>query len=151
MAENCRDFLESLIQNQNYTQASNFIFKNIKIFQNEEYFVVLYILFQIRKEELDMDTADIFTSLGKPDVDTLLLHYTQIKFCLRRFEYQLPNDSCKEALDYLINFSVSPYAIYRIAQFACVNLSFVMERLAKEYESIEQEHFANILRKLDKN
>lgn len=145
MVENCRIFLEDLILKQKYSQASDFVFNNIEKYQQKEYFVLIYILFQIRKEELDAGVMDIFSALGTPDIDTLLLHYTQIKFCLRRFEYQLPKEICQEALDYFINFNVSPYAIYRIAQFACVDISLVLEKLAQEYTEIEQNKFANIL------
>lgn len=148
MDTQCREFIEAKIHTQQYAAAADFIFQNIEKHQNEEYFVLLYILFQIRKEELHAGEQDIFTTLQCPDIDTLILHYTNIKFCLRRFEYDVGEAARQEAFQYFVDFSLSPYALYHIAKFACIDKTSVLQRIAKRYMALGKKSFAETLQNL---
>ncbi|MDD7402623.1 MAG: hypothetical protein SO170_01830 [Butyribacter sp.] len=145
---NSRIYLEQLLQEKQYDTASRYVLQNIEAHQTEEYFVLLYILFQIRMSEHKAGMTDIFSTLNTPDIDTLLLHYTNIKFCLRRFEYDFPEDSKQEAFTYFLDFTVSPYALFHIAKFACVDMLSVLQALETAYRAAGKEDFAATLKQL---
>lgn len=87
MHNNCKESLYEMIRTGRFADAASFTGQHIKEHQDEEYFVLFYILFRIWEEERQAGTPDIFSSPLGHDPDTLLEHYTQIKLCLRRFEY----------------------------------------------------------------
>lgn len=144
MENNCKEWIYQLIRSGKFTEASSYIQSHIKEHQNEEYFVLFFILFRIREEELIAKNTDIFSSLPGHDPNALLEHYTQIKLCLRRFEYQMPEEYLQEAIDYFITYHVSPQALYRIAQFACIDTKTAFYELAKMYELNDQKEYAAI-------
>lgn len=131
----CLEYLNSLIRTKQYQKAEQYIFGHIREYQNQEFFVILYILFQIRREELGHGCPDIVSSVGTADaaIDILLAHYRQIKLLLRRFEYGLPPESRQEAIEYFTDFSVSPYALCRIGDFACIDKKHTYHNLAEAY------------------
>lgn len=133
MPNTVKEALYSLIRENKLDTACAFVNKNIRTCQNEEYFVLFYILLNIRAEELEAGTNDIFSSPIGREPELLLAHYTQIKLYLRRFEYQMPDDILQEAADYFTQTAVSPQAIYRIAQFACVNPEAALKKLNEFY------------------
>ena len=133
MANHCKEWLYQLIRSKKFAEASSYIQAHIQEHQTEEYFVLFFILFRIRKEELQANAPDFFSSPLGCEPDTLLGHYTQIKLYLRRFEYQMPEEYLQEAIDYFITYQVSAQALYRIAQFACIDAHAAFHELSKMY------------------
>lgn len=133
MPNTVKETLYSLIRENKLDTACTFVNQNIRTYQNEEYFVLFYILLNIRTEELEAGANDIFSSPVGREPEDLLTHYTQIKLYLRRFEYQMADDILQEAVDYFTQTAVSPQAIYRIAQFACVNPEAALKKLNEFY------------------
>lgn len=138
----CLEYLNSLIGTKQYKKAEQYIFGHIREYQNQEFFVILYILFQIRGEELENGYSDIISPFG--NIDILLAHYRQIKLLLRRFEYDLPLESRQEAIEYFNDFSVSPFALYRIGDFACVDKNHTYKNLAKAYRAAGNDAIGDI-------
>lgn len=134
MENTCKEQLYTLIEQGQLETALAYINQNIKEHQNEEYFVLFYILLNIWSEERQANISDIFSSPLGREPEQLLNHYTQIKLYLRRFEYQMPEDILQEAFDYFIQNKVSPQAIYRIAQFACIRSELAFLKLATLYK-----------------
>ena len=146
MHNNCKESLYEMIRTGRFADAASFTGQHIKEHQDEEYFVLFYILFRIWEEERQAGTADIFSSPLGHDPDTLLEHYTQIKLCLRRFEYQMADEILDEAIQYFNAYQVSPYALYRIAQFACIKPSAAFCELARMYKAAGQQELAAVFR-----
>lgn len=144
MENNLKEWIYKLIHSGKFTEASNYIQSHIQEHQNEEYFVLFFILFRIREEELSAKNPDLFSSPLGHEPNTLLEHYTQIKLYLRRFEYQMPEEYLQEAIDYFITYQVSMQALYRIAQFACIDTKTAFYELAKMYELNQQKEYAAI-------
>lgn len=96
---------------------------------NNEYFVILYILFRIWEEECEANVEDLFSSIGH-NPEELINHYIRIKLYLRRFEYNMPKYILLDAVDYFKKYHVSFYALHRIAQFACINPSHTLQKLS---------------------
>ena len=144
--DQCLRHLNSLIRTKQYQKAEQYIFGHIREYQNQEFFVILYILFQIRSEELEHGCPDIISSFDAADavIDILLAHYRQIKLLLRRFEYDLPPESRQEAIEYFTDFSVSPYALYRIGDFACIDKKHTYHNLAEAYHMAGNDAMSDI-------
>lgn len=134
--DQCLRHLNTLLRAKQYQKAEQFIFGHIREYQNQEFFVILYILFQIRREELAHGCPDIISSFDGVDsmVTVLLAHYRQIKLLLRRFEYDLPLESRQEAIGYFTDFCVSPYALRHISDFACIDKRHTCHSLAEAYQ-----------------
>lgn len=146
MQNNRRELLYQMIRSGKFSDAASYTGQHIKEHQNEEYFVLFYILFRIWEEEQQTDFPDFFSSPLGHEPDTLLEHYTQIKLYLRRFEYHMADDILKESMDYFTAYQVSPYALYRIAQFACIKPYIAFRELARMYETMGQQKIAAIFR-----
>ncbi len=144
MENNCKEWIYTLIRDRKFAEASGYIQSHIREHQNEEYFVLFFILFRIREEELNAGTADFFSSPLGCEPDLLLGHYTRIKLYLRRFEYQLPEEYLQEAIDYFTTYQVSPQALYRIAQFACIQPKTAFYELANMYKANQQNEYSTI-------
>lgn len=146
MQNNCKELLYQMIRTGRFSDAASYTNLHIKEHQNEEYFVLFYIIFRIWEEEQQAGLPDFFSSPLGHEPDSLLEHYTQVKLYLRRFEYQMADEILKEAIDYFISYRVSPYALYRIAQFACIKPYVAFQELARMYESVGQKEIAAIFR-----
>ncbi len=151
MQNNCKELLYQMVQTGRFSEASSYTKNHIKEHQNEEYFVLFFILFRIWEEEQQAKVPTIFSSPLGHSPKTLLDHYTQIKLYLRRFEYQMPDEILEEAIKYFTANQVSPYALYHIAQFACVNLGAAFQELARMYQAGGQKEFASIFLNAAKN
>lgn len=134
MQNTCKEILYTLIEQGELAKARTYVNQNIREHQTEEYFVLFYILLNIWTEERQAKVSDIFSSPLGRDPELLIAHYTQIKLYLRRFEYQMSDDILQEAFDYFIQTKVSPQAIYRITQFACIKPEIAFQELAAFYE-----------------
>lgn len=148
MVNSHKELLYSLIEKNELSKAYSYVNQHIQENQAEESFVIFYILLQIWKEECQANMPTFFSS---PDIGRyphkLLEHYTQIKLYLRRFEYQLPDDIRQEAFEYFTTYQVSPYALYRIAQFACIQPASAFEGLAQFYRNAGNQEFADIFQR----
>lgn len=140
-----------MIRTKSFAEAAAYTKLHIREYQNEEYFVLFYILFRIWEEEKKANIPDFFSSPLGHEPDVLLAHYTQIKLYLRRLEYQMPDAIQKEAFEYFNTYQVSPYALYRIAQFACIRPYIAFQELAKMYEADGNQNFADIFYETAKN
>ena len=134
MQDSYKEVLYQMIEQGELEKAFVYINQNIEKYQNKECFVHFYILLNIWKEECQAGVTDIFSSPIGRNPEGLLEHYTRIKLYLRRFEYKMPDEVLQEALRYFVDMKVSPYALFRIAQFACISLGEVFGQLAKCYE-----------------
>ncbi len=146
MQNSCKASLFQLIEDGRLSEASTYTDQHIREHQNEEYFVLFYILLRIREEERQAKVTDFFSSSLGHNPETLLEHYLQIKLYLRRFEYQMADDVLQEALNYFATYHVSPYALYRIAQFACITPANAFQKLAERYDADGKLELAAIFR-----
>jgi len=146
MQNNCKELLYQMIRTGRFSEAASYTNIHIREHQNEEYFVLFYILLRIWEEEQQTDFPDFFSCPLGHEPDILLGHYTQIKLYLRRFEYQMADEILKEAIEYFTTYQVSPYALYRIAQFACIRPYIAFHELARMYEAAGQKELAAIFR-----
>ena len=146
MQNNCKERLYQMVRNKKFSEAASYTKLHIREHQNEEYFVLFYILFRIWEEEQQAGGPDIFSSPLGHEPDVLLEHYTQIKLCLRRFEYKMDDKLLEEALEYIATCQVSPYALYRIAQFACINPGIALDELARIAEANGMQELAATFR-----
>lgn len=134
MQESYKEVLYRMIGQGELEKAFVYLHQNIEKYQNKECFVHFYILLNIWKEECQAGVTDIFSSPLGRNPDRLLEHYTRIKLFLRRFEYMMPDEARQEALQYFIEMKVSPYALFRMAQFACIAPKDAFLELANCYE-----------------
>lgn len=125
--------LYNLVDSGHLNEAREIVFTYIQQYQNAENFVILFILFKIRDAELASGEPDIFSSPAGSSVSDLIKHYTLIKFYLRRYEYDMPNEAVDEAFRYFTDNKVSVNALYKIAEFACVDRISVYQRLADSF------------------
>lgn len=123
-----------LVNNNILDDAKKVAYKYIKQYQNNEKFVILFLLFQISDAENAAGEYNIFKSPAAGSVNSLIRHYTKIKFYLRRYEYDMPPEILKEAYNYFFANKVSVNALYKLATFACVNQTIVYKRLAQIYK-----------------
>lgn len=151
MQDPYKEVLYQMIEQGELEKAFFYINQNIEKYQNKECFVHFYILLNIWKEECQAGVSDIFSSPLGRNPESLLEHYTRIKLYLRRFEYKMPDAALQEALQYFIDMSVSPYALFRIAQFACVVPKDAFEEVAKCYESNGKREVSDIFYQAAKN
>lgn len=128
--------------------ARKIAYTYIKQYQANETFVILFILFQISDAENSSGEHNIFSSPAGGTTEALIKHYTQIKFYLRRYEYDMPEEALEEAFAYFITNKVSVNALYRISQFACVNTAYVYKRLTQAFRDkgmdAQADVFANL-------
>ena len=144
---NNKERLIRLIKKNNLKSAYELSRKYIKEYQTDEQFVILYIMLGIAKDEIENGFADIFSVSETKDVEELIAHYQNIKFCLRRFEYEVGERAREEAMEYFRNFNVSLYAIVYIVQYACVDQNKTISEIANYYEKEGNFEIAEILRK----
>lgn len=114
------------------SEACAYTKRHIEKCSNNEYFVILYILFRIWEEERHANVEGIFSCV-ECEPEKLIKHYTKIKLYLRRFEYNMPEHILLDAIDYFKKYHVSIYALSRIAQFACINPSYTINKLSNIY------------------
>lgn len=151
MQDSYREVLYQMMEHGELEKAFVYINQNIEKYQNKECFVHFYILLNIWKEECQAGVSDIFSSPIGRNPEGLLEHYTQIKLYLRRFEYKMPNEVLQQALQYFIDMKVSSYALFRIAQFACVAPKDAFKELAKCYEANGRKEISAIFYQAAKN
>ena len=96
-----------LVDNGCFDDARKIAYTYIKQYQADETFVILFILFQISDAEKSSGEYNIFSSPASGTTEALIKHYTQIKFCLRRYEYDMPEEALEEAFGYFIENKVS--------------------------------------------
>ena len=151
MQDSYKEVLYQMIEQGELEKAFVYIHQNIEKYQNKECFVHFYILLNIWKEEYKAGVSDIFSSPLGRNPESLLEHYTRIKLYLRRFEYKMPDEVLQEAVQYFIDMKVSPYALFRIAQFACVAQEAAFGELAKYYEANGKKEVGTIFYQAAKN
>lgn len=134
------------IKKNNYKAAYEISGKYIREYQSDEQFVILYIMLRIAKDEKEAGVKDIFSISGKKDINELIAHYQNIKFCLRHFEYEVGEPARKDAMAYFKEFNVSLYALVYIAQYACVDVHKAVCGIANYYENDGETEKAEILR-----
>ena len=137
-----------LVDNGCFDDARKIAYTYIKQYQADETFVILFILFQISDAENSAGEYNIFSSPASGTTEALIKHYTQIKFCLRRYEYDMPEEALEEAFGSFIENKVSVNALYRISQFACVNTAYVYKRLAQAFRNKGMDAQADVFENL---
>lgn len=118
----------------------------IRQYQTDEQFVILYIILGIAKDENEAGVIDIFSASPEKDINELLAHYQNIKFCVRRFEYEMGEQAREQAMEYFRNLNVSLYAIVYIVQYACVDQKKAVYNIADYYEKNNDLKKADLLR-----
>ena len=78
----------------------------IRQYQADEQFVILYIMLAIAKEEMESGADNIFSVSDTRSADELITHFQNIKFCVRRFEYELDEQAREDAMEYFKIFNV---------------------------------------------
>lgn len=127
------NMLCQMITDGHFPEACTYTKQHISECDTNEKFVILYILFRIWEEERQAGVKDLFSCVGC-NPEELIRHYTRIKLYLRRFEYNMPEHILLDTVNYFKEYNVSVYALHRIAQFACINPSYVMDKLASMYK-----------------
>lgn len=118
------------IDQGNLEFAKEMVYEHIKKMQESELFVVLYLLFTIQEQEREAGESDIFACLEPINSQKIKEHFMNLKFCVRRFEYDLSKEECIEAVDYLQDKKISSICIEKIISLACVDQKKARENLA---------------------
>lgn len=142
-----KERLIRLIKKNNLKSAYELSRNYIKEHQKDEQFVILYIMLGIAIDEIEDGFTDIFSALETKDIDELIAHFQNIKFCVRRFEYEVGERAREEAMEYFRSFDVSLYAIVHIVQYACVAQNKTISEIAGYFEKEGDFENAEILRR----
>lgn len=126
--------------------AKEMVYQHIKKMQSSELFVVLYLLFQIQDREKAAGESDLFACIEPVNSTTIKEHFMKLKFCVRRLEYSLSDEDCKEAIAYLEEKKISSICVEKIIELACVEKEKAIEnvfRYGKHYreKAVHNTHF----------
>lgn len=126
-------YLYRLLKNREYEKALKYTKNHIENNTDDERIYICFIMLKICIDEINNGINNIFSNLEiKPDFSDICEHYTNIKFYVRRFEYELKEQSLQEAADYFQNMQVSGIAVFYIVQYACVDKLKALKKI-KEF------------------
>ena len=117
------------IDQGNLDFAKEMVYQHIKKMQSSELFVVLYLLFQIQDREKAAGESDLFAYTEPVNSTTIKEHFMKLKFCVRRLEYSLSDEDCKEAIAYLEEKKISSICVEKIIELACVEKEKAIENV----------------------
>lgn len=124
-----KEYITAQLAQGNIDEAKNAAYQYIAHYQTDETYVLLYIMFRIHDCETAAGAPDIL-SYSK-DINELLSHYQQIKFYLRRLEFDMDNGENGEELQYFVDNHVSCHALHQITDFSIVDKKKVYGRLSE--------------------
>lgn len=145
--KNPKHALFYLIKENRLVEANEVAKKYLKQHLSDQEFVILFIMLNIAMLEMADGMKEIFSASETKDIDELISHYNNIKFCVRRFEYEVGEDARLKAIEYFKMFNVSLHAIYKIVQYACVDKRKALSGIADYFERNGDFDKAEILRK----
>ena len=124
-------YLCRLFKNREYIKAIKYTSNGIKRDSNDEIIYICYILVNIYNvEEQNGIQSHIFSSFEFYDnLSEIKDFYQNIKFLIRRFEYDLDKNSKKQAIKYFKDMKISGIALYFITRYACVDKENVLNSL----------------------
>lgn len=115
-------YLYRLLKNREYEKALKYTKNHIENNTDDERIYICFIMLEICIDEINNGINNIFSNLEiKTDFSDICEHYTNVKFYVRRFEYELKETLLQEAVDYFQHMHVSGIAIFCIVQYACVD------------------------------
>lgn len=124
-------YLCRLFKNKEYIKAIKYTSNCIKMDSNDEITYICYILVNIYNVEKQNNLQNhIFSGFEfHDDLSEVKDFYQNIKFLIRRFEYDLDINSKKQAMKYFENIKISGIALYFIVRYACVDKEKVLKNL----------------------
>lgn len=124
-------YLCRLLKNREYIKAIKYTSNCIKRDSNDEIIYICYILVNIYNvEEQNGIQSHIFSGFEFHDnLSKIKDFYQNIKFLIRRFEYDLDKNSKNQAIKYFKDMKISGIALYFITGYACVDKENVLKRL----------------------
>lgn len=135
-------YLHRLIKNKNYLKETDYIRKLLEKNIDEEILYKCYIMLKASEGS----EVKIFLRLEvKEDLSDIDEVYQNIKFCIRRFEYDLDDIAIQQALEYLQYISISAYTLYYIMQYVCIKRNVVLVRIIEKMYSYNMKYMAKAL------
>ena len=124
-------YLCRLFKNKEYIKAIKYTSNCIKRDSNDEIIYICYILVNIYNvEEQNGIQSHIFSSFEFHDnLSEIKDFYQNIKFLIRRFEYDLDINLKKQAMKYFEDIKISGIALYLIVRYVCVDKEKVLKNL----------------------
>ena len=92
--------------------------------------VLMEQVFQIYQKEKSLDEPNLFSVCKS--VEDAVFHYTNVKFLLRRWEFNLPNDLQEEIFTYVENYSVSKTFLRAVAEASVIDLESIRELIEQK-------------------
>lgn len=124
-----KEYITTQLAQGNIEEAKNATYQYVAHYQSDESYITLYILFRIHDCEIAAGVPGILSY--STDVESLLCHYRQIKYYLRRLEFDMDNKDTQEELQYFLEHKVSCYALQQITIFSIVDKKKVYGRLSE--------------------
>lgn len=126
------EYLCRLLKNKEYIKALRYTSNCIKRDSDDENIYVCYILLKIYEVENKCGIINhifLIPEVQYDDLSEIRSLYQNLKFRLRRYEYDLDEESKEEAIKYLKKTKVSGIALYYITNYACIDRKKVLEKL----------------------
>lgn len=124
-------YLFRLLKDNEYMKAIKYISNCIERGIDDEIIYICYILLKIYELEIQNGIQNHIFSILELQDNLLEIKdfYQNIKFLIRRYEYNLDEDSKKQAIKYFEDIKISGVALYFITKYACVDIEKVLENL----------------------
>jgi len=119
--------IEILFQQKEYDQIRIILEDNCEeITLDNDLSLLYYIVDVYNTERYNQLEFTIFTM--SKSIDEVIGLFTVLKFMLRRIEFNMP-DALNEFYLFVIKNRISAFAIQKSAEFACINLELVFDRI----------------------
>lgn len=124
-------YLYKILKNKEYIRAIKYTTDSIERDSDDEIIYICYILLKIYECENQYGIKNhIFSFLEiNEDFQDIKKLYQSIKFGVRRFEYDLNEESKNAAINYFKTKKISGIALYYIVRYACVDRKKVIKKL----------------------
>lgn len=124
-------YLFRLLKSGEYTKAIKYVADCIERDSDDQSIYICYILLKIYECENKYGVKNhIFSFLElNEDFQDIKKLYQGIKFGVRRFEYDLNEESKNAAINYFKNKKISGIALCYIVNYACVDRKRVLKKL----------------------
>ena len=124
-----KEYITSQLAKGNIEEAKKAAYQYVAQYQSDETYITLYIILRIHDCEVAAKTSSILSY--STDAESLLAHYRQIKYYLRRLEFDADDKDSQEELQYFLTNKVSCYALQQITIFSIVDKKKVYGRLSE--------------------
>lgn len=107
----------------------------------------LSLIIEIGKTEFNMGICGFFA--GNPTIETMIKKSNQLKYAIRRVEYNLPKNISNQIIDIILNrddgIIITPYAIVIIILRCCLNRIDLVNNLVDLFNEANLPEYSEVL------